>query len=626
MLDINVTNPVVVNTREKFHIYPLSGVSAYRFDYDEDGIEDFVLENRHLISVYDGRVNTDRSLLILRQKDTQANYQFGDISDSDVIGRGEVTTSNLKRIKFHSFDFSDSGENKTSVHLNMVTEVSDPTEELITFYDTTNGASNDARVFVDDDQWLAQRFNQTDLDEDFTLSRVSVFVDSGPRASNPLVVEIRTDTGGLPSSTVLASESIPAASVPTTADWVDATFVTPAQLLQGGLYWLVLRNIDSRSGRGPNVRFAYTWTADTTSPAYPGPFSFSLTQGASWTIDPTADLFFRAFGFPSAITTIFDFAITMNSENADYLVYRLFNFDEFIDDINNIFIPLSGSLGPSTGDDRYHIGDGTDDAVSTLSSNTWTNFSALTDQEKYVAIYDDSNSFDDVNDNVLSLVFFPNTNTLPAQDVGAWFETDRDALRFRYDTLGATTSDEAEYILVFSQGDFSIIDQWMSTIAGGTLPSPNFRTVPSALSLFVSPNTLSIGSVSELQINQSSLFTVTNNGDVTETFTLNIDGPSSPSLWLAGSTAGLDVYVIKGLFGPTAGDPTGLFSSEDVILIGSPSLATSTQFGDASLSPNGVSVEVSGERGLWLEFQAPSATGVGGSQQSFTVTVGAQEP
>ncbi|MCH7590729.1 S8 family serine peptidase, partial [PVC group bacterium] len=201
LLDINVTNPVVVNTREKFHIYPLSGVSAYRFDFDEDGIEDFVLENRHLISVYDGRVNTDRSLLILRQKDTQANYQFGDISDSDVIGRGEVTTSNLKGIKFHSFDFSDSGENKTSVNLNMITEVSDPTEELITFYDLTNGASNDARVFVDNGQWLAQRFNQTDLDEDFTLSRVSVFVDSGPRASNPLIVEIRTDNGGFPSST-----------------------------------------------------------------------------------------------------------------------------------------------------------------------------------------------------------------------------------------------------------------------------------------------------------------------------------------------------------------------------------------------------------------------------------------
>lgn len=623
LADIRVTSPTL-NTQRYFHLYPQSGVSSYSLDYDADGNNDYILENKHLIAVYDGRLQTNKSLLYLEQKDTDVNYSFAGISDNNSIGTGEITTTNMKEIKFSAFAFSQTGENKTSVDLNMSVAVSDPTEQLITYYDTSNGASLDANFLIDNAQWFAERFNPTDLNIPYTLTKISIYVGKGLGASNPLIVEIRADSGGLPGNTVLASESISASSVPSSSAWLEVIFTNQITLEQAGLYWLVLRNIDTRGG-GPN--YVYTWTGDYTSPSYPGAMAYSFNQGASWTNGSASyDMVFRAYGFPVAITTTFNLSIKMNTENVDYLVYKASGFDGFIDDINDIFSPISGSLGASVDDDRYHIGDGTDNLSNTLTSGTWTNFSALTDAQKYIAIYDNSNIPDAVNNNIISWVYFPNVNTLNFSGVGAWYEAGRHGLRIRYDTTTATFTNEAEYILAFSQGNYSVIDQWMPTIAGGSLPSPNFMTPSSALSISVLPASWSIGQVSEGQFSQSGLFTVTNNGTVIETFTLNIAGPSSPSLWTAGLLPGNEVYVMKGLFGATSSNPTGLFSGDDIILIGTPSAATATQFGDSSLTLNGVSVEVGGQRGLWFEFQAPTSTNVAGQEQTITVSVGAQAP
>ncbi|OGX06767.1 MAG: hypothetical protein A3G87_04280 [Omnitrophica bacterium RIFCSPLOWO2_12_FULL_50_11] len=150
---------------------------------------------------------------------------------------------------------------------------------------------------------------------------------------------------------------------------------------------------------------------------------------------------------------------------------------------------------------------------------------------------------------------------------------------------------------------------------------------PPILSISVTPAaSWSIGNVVEEQmIGPSNLFTVTNNGNVTEAFTLSISGASAPSGWLAGTSPGADTFAMKGLFGPASGDPTGLFSTDDAILIGSGSRASSTQFGDPTLTPNGANVAVANERGLWFQFQAPTSTQYGGTQQSVAVVVGAEQ-
>jgi len=509
IVNVTISGNLTGEGSNNFHLYSGAGVSAYRMDWDENGNEDYLLENQHLISVFDGTTNTDQSLLYIEQKDTNVSYDFAAISDNDTIGRGEITTTNLKEIIFSSLAFTQTGESLSTTNLQMDVELSDPTEALITFYDNTSGASADANFFVDDDQWLAQQFDSTDLDQDYNLTKVSVFVGKGTRASNPIIVEIRTDDGGVPSSSVLTSESIPESSVPTSSAFVNVTFTSQITLEQGGLYWLVLRNIDTRQGGGPNLKHAYTWTGDNTAPTYPGAFAFSQNQGSSWS-NTGVDTLFRAWGFPTAITTIFDLSIDMKSQDVDYLLYTLNNFDINITIMTDLFAPISGSLDSDT-DDRYHLQTGADALISSLTSDQWNNFDS-----NYTIIYDNSNS-DNVNDNVLAFVRFNETAGINLQDVGLWHGSE--GLRIRYNVTQATVNDEVNYILAFTQGDFQTIDQWMPTIQTGQFPSPNFLTAPSGelISITLLGFPVDFGNLDSNTVNSSAT------GNVNNSYIIQID-------------------------------------------------------------------------------------------------------
>lgn len=229
--------------------------------------------------------------------------------------------------------------------------------------------------------------------------------------------------------------------------------------------------------------------------------------------------------------------------------------------------------------------------------------------------------------NLISWIFFPNTNTVDFKDVGCWYETGTGALRIRYNTSSATAANEAEYILAFTQGDYTVIDQWMSNIASGVYPAPNFMTSPSPLSVSVDPQTWPIGILQASEIIQSTdldKITVTNDGSVNETFTLHIS--SSVPTWFPGLSIDEDKYVLWGLFCGDTDYPavTSLFQSDDIIVYGSPVPATATKFGDVSLSDNGVDVAPSVSVYLWFQFQAPSSTTDYGDQ-AITITVGVEQ-
>jgi len=510
LVNVTATGNGTAKNNNNFHLYPGSGVSAYLMDWDNDDHKDYVLENVHLISVYNGLNATDQSLLYLEQKDTNVSYDFASISDNDTIGRGEITTTNLKEIIFSSLAFTQTGESLSTTNLQMDVELSDPTETLITFYDTTNGASADANFFVDDDQWLAQQFDSTDLDQDYNLTKVSVFVGKGDRASNPLIVEIRTDNGGVPSSTVLTSESVPESSVPTSSSFINVSFTTSITLEQGGLYWLVLRNIDTRPKNPNDPNFAYTWSGDTTAPTYPGAFTFTQDQGTTW-FSENIDQLFRAWGSPVAITTFFNLSIDMSSEDVDYLLYTLNNFDSNTANMNDLFAPITGSFG-SDADDRYHLQSGEDDLITSLTSNQWNNFNS-----NYSLVYDNSTISDSVNENVLAFVRFNETNGVVFQDIGLW--SGSEGARIRYNVTQATTSDEINYILAFTQGDFQTIDQWMPTIASNQLPSPNFLTAPSGelISITLLGFPVDFGNLNTNTINSSAI------GNANNSYIIQID-------------------------------------------------------------------------------------------------------
>ncbi|MDI7258430.1 MAG: hypothetical protein QME90_00765 [Thermodesulfobacteriota bacterium] len=115
---------------------------------------------------------------------------------------------------------------------------------------------------------------------------------------------------------------------------------------------------------------------------------------------------------------------------------------------------------------------------------------------------------------------------------------------------------------------------------------------------------------------------VTNDGNVTESFTLSLTNPSG---WAAGSTAGFNTYVMKGLFVSTTDNPLPAdFGADgnDVIETGIKT-ATDVNFGKTG-SANGASVPStagSNSRALWLQFSAPTSTSAT-TAQSITITIG----
>ncbi|MFC1708837.1 S8 family serine peptidase [Candidatus Omnitrophota bacterium] len=657
-VDINVADPSL-NIRKYFHLYPQTGVSSYRFDYNEDENDDYVLENKHLVAVYDGRTDTNKSLLYLHQKDTDVSYNFAEISDDDTQGGGEPTTTDMRDIKFYSFSLPE-GENSSSAGLGMKTDVTKETEggkSCMFDDDDTRTRYNAIGCGMRADfatassgtlEFWARSRDQTDEDSlDIMLENSSgtvgpdiyflsgsigyfdgsqntimtytpdqwyhfkvvfdcgsdtmdIYIDdmTDPKATGVSFLDPLTDISRIEMDTGLWT------SGPSDRDHFDPLcYVDDIDIYSGATQLLTEDFEDDISGSDPGS----PWTV--------------IEDSTDTNVEISDTVYHEA-----SITTTFDLSIQMKTEDVDYLAYNLFGFDTNIDDILDIFSPISGSLGSSVEDDRYHIGNGSDDLVNSLAQGAWTNFSSLTGQQRYAAIYDDSTDNDPVDNNVISWIYFPNASPVSFQDVGCWYETGKEALRIRYNTSSALGTDQAEYILAFTQGNYTAINQWMSTIAGGSYPTPNFMSSPSVLGVSVNPNTWAIGILAAGEITQSTEdddITVTNTGSVNETFTLDITlGGSS---WLPGITAGVDTYVIWGLFCDSTDSPgTSLFNVEDTILAGSPSTATEYVFGDISLFDNGVNVAPASYVDLWFQFQAPTST-PDTSQQNITVTVGAEQ-
>ena len=92
------------------------------------------------------------------------------------------------------------------------------------------------------------------------IDQVDLLLAKSGSISLPLSVEIRDVSGGNPGTTVLASQSVPASSIPGTAAFVSVSFATPAPVAAGTQYAIVLY---SSSG------VAYNWSVSNAE-AYSG--------------------------------------------------------------------------------------------------------------------------------------------------------------------------------------------------------------------------------------------------------------------------------------------------------------------------------------------------------------------
>lgn len=465
------------------HLYSGENVSAYRMDWDEDGSNESILENKHLVAVFDEGTFITSPLIYIRQKDENVSYNF--LSSFYINSTDKVGISSDEKELVLNYTSILEGENIDDAYLLMSSFTSDYTPGL-------NSTLRTCSV-----TWGADCSLGTDTEADNTMDSCSN--NGGEGWSTGVVREVYVDT---------------------TVATLGQTIIVNCELYNGNNagfeYYIYYTN-----GSGWTQKGSGTTSASVSGVNYSTTFAVDNVVGTHWIRcihdfngedDECADVGANYDNDDANFTVssrtlkdqIADLNITMRTEDVDYLVYNVTDFNA--SEIPNlIFSDLTGKLGSSVSDDRYHVGNGTDALVSSAAKKTWTGFSVLTPQQSYIAIYDNSTSDDSVDNNVIGFVHFENTSNPFFKDVGIWNETGREGTRIRYDISSATASDYLTYLLVFSTGTYNTIDQWMSTIITGAYPTTNFMTSADS-----TPPSVTINSPTSTTYSDSSiLFNVT---------------------------------------------------------------------------------------------------------------------
>jgi hypothetical protein len=125
---------------------------------------------------------------------------------------------------------------------------------------------------------------------DRSIGQVRLRLKRSGTPTDNLRVEIQTDSGGLPSGTVVtdgASGDVPGSGVSVSYGWVSFNFSIPPQLTAGTQYHLVLK----RSGSVDAANY-YLWGADQSLPGYAG--GAGSVYGGTWqATSPATDHAFR---------------------------------------------------------------------------------------------------------------------------------------------------------------------------------------------------------------------------------------------------------------------------------------------------------------------------------------------
>ncbi|MBI4335063.1 MAG: discoidin domain-containing protein [Candidatus Omnitrophica bacterium] len=155
-----------------------------------------------------------------------------------------------------------------------------------------------------------------------------------------------------------------------------------------------------------------------------------------------------------------------------------------------------------------------------------------------------------------------------------------------------------------------------------------YKTQP-VLSISVDPRTWNINQ--ELKVNNTvtmnreERISVTNDGNVTETFILSLIDPPG---WRAAADPGDGTYVLSGLFCDINDIPQSASFNQvkdDDVILTQAMAATPVMFGYAQAAAGGVSVPVGQARSLYLQFKSPTITDKQ-NEQEISVIVSCQTP
>jgi hypothetical protein len=135
------------------------------------------------------------------------------------------------------------------------------------------------------------------------------------------------------------------------------------------------------------------------------------------------------------------------------------------------------------------------------------------------------------------------------------------------------------------------------------------------ISVSTSAGTYAFGTVASGSTTVSTdSIAVTNNGNVSETYSLSVTDPAG---WTAVQAApSTDQYALHAQFNTTVPTPAS-FTYANHALSTTPTACSATKFAG---NQDGLSVPASGVIALWLKFEAPSSSTIF-TQQSITLTI-----
>jgi len=135
-----------------------------------------------------------------------------------------------------------------------------------------------------DDYRMAQTFTPLMASP---IAKVSLYIRRFGDPSS-IFAEIRTVSGGVPTSTVLTSKTLSGSDVPTTLSWVDFLFETKPVLASGTQYAIVI------GGTGINAYNGFSWSIDNDD-GYPNGAWLYAEHGFDWSSPGARDAGFKTF-------------------------------------------------------------------------------------------------------------------------------------------------------------------------------------------------------------------------------------------------------------------------------------------------------------------------------------------
>lgn len=131
------------------------------------------------------------------------------------------------------------------------------------------------------------------------LDQVDLYLSTHGTPVDPLDVEIRDVSGGVPGNTILAGHIVPASGIPATQAFVPINFASPAPVVAGTQYAIVAYSSTS----GGNY---FQWRASASANAYPAGAAFAdpvSPPNGNWSsLSPVQDVAFRTYVVPTTPT------------------------------------------------------------------------------------------------------------------------------------------------------------------------------------------------------------------------------------------------------------------------------------------------------------------------------------